>query len=183
MEKLETAIEGCYELQPRIFKDNRGKLVKTFHEDTFKELGLETDFTEEYYSVSKKNVLRGLHFQIPPHDHVKCVTCILGKIFDVVVDLRKSSSTYKKTFTIELDAEKGNMLYIPKGLAHGFLALSDETVFLNRTTTVYMPESDKGVHWNSCAIDWPVKDPIVSEKDDVCISMDTFLEKNHNLWG
>ncbi|MDJ0645034.1 MAG: dTDP-4-dehydrorhamnose 3,5-epimerase [Flavobacteriaceae bacterium] len=182
MKKIDTTIKGCYELQPRIFKDDRGCLVKTYHEDTFRELDLETDFTEEYYSVSKKNVLRGLHFQTPPHDHVKCVTCISGKIFDVVVDLRKSSPTFKNTFTIELDAEIGNMLYVPKGLAHGFLVLSDQAVFLNRTSVVYKPESDKGIHWNSCDVDWPVKTPIVSEKDEICISMDTFLKENPTIW-
>jgi len=174
MEKIETSISGCFELQPRIFKDDRGKLIKTFHRDTFLDLNLETDFKEEYYSVSKKNVLRGLHFQTPPTDHVKCVTCISGKIFDVVVDLRKDSPTYKQNFAIELDAEKGNMLYIPKGLAHGFYVLTDVAIFLNRTTTVYSPENDAGIHWDSCGINWPNNKPIVSIKDIEMIELDKF---------
>lgn len=174
MEKIKTNIEGCYELQPKSFKDHRGSLTKIYHQDTFVSLGLETEFTEEYFSVSNKNVLRGLHFQIPPHDHIKCVTCLSGKIFDVVVDLRKDSITYKKTFALELSAEKGNMLYIPKGLAHGFLALTDNAIFLNRSSFVFMPESDKGIHWNSCNIDWPIEKPIVSEKDDKMISLNDF---------
>ena len=174
MELVKTPIEGCYELQSRIFEDSRGKLIKTYHEDMFGALGLATDFTEEYYSVSYKNVLRGLHFQLPPNDHIKCVTCIEGKIFDVVVDLRKNSTTYKKHFVIELDAEKENMLYIPKGLAHGFYVLSEKAIFLNRTTVVFKPESDTGIHWDSCGIDWPNKNPIISEKDANMIGLDEF---------
>jgi len=174
MKVIQTPIRGCFELQPRVFKDDRGKLVKTFHEDMFKSNGLETEFKEEYYSVSGKNILRGLHFQLPPHDHIKCVTCIDGKIFDVVVDLRKESSTYKRYFSLELDSEKGNMLYIPKGLAHGFYVMSEKAIFLNRTTTVYAPESDAGIHWNSCGIEWPNANPTISEKDDQMITLEKF---------
>ena len=174
MNKLETTIFGCFELQPRVFKDDRGRLVKTFHEDTFIGLGLDTNFKEEYYSVSKKGVLRGLHFQLPPNDHVKCVTCISGRIFDVVVDLRKESPTYKKHFSIELDSEKGNMLYIPKGLAHGFYVMSEEAIFLNRTTVVYKPESDTGIKWDSCGVNWPNPDPVLSDKDKEMIEIDNF---------
>ena len=112
MEVIKTPIDGCFELQPKVFKDDRGKLIKTFHEEMFKSNDLETDFKEEYYSVSNQKILRGLHFQLPPHDHIKCVTCIDGKIFDVVVDLRKKSTTYKQYYSLELDSEKGNMLYI-----------------------------------------------------------------------
>ena len=174
MKKNETTIVGCFELQPKVFKDERGRLVKTFHKPSFLGLNLETDFTEEYYSVSKKDVLRGLHFQLPPHDHIKCVTCISGKIFDVVVDLRKDSPTYKQYFNIELDAEKGNMLYIPKGLAHGFYVLSETAIFLNRTTTVYEPSCDIGIKWNSCGIKWPIENPILSKKDQQMIALGEF---------
>jgi len=174
MDKIETSIPGCFELQPRIFKDSRGKLIKTFHKDSFAALDLETDFKEEYYSVSKKGVLRGLHFQLPPADHVKCVTCISGKIFDVVVDLRKDSPTYKQHFSIELDDEKGNMLYIPRGLAHGFYVLSEKAIFLNRTTTVYEPSCDTGIKWDSCNISWPIENPILSIKDQQMIELSNF---------
>jgi len=174
MEVIKTPIEGCFELQPRVFKDDRGRLVKTFHEDMFASNGLDTDFKEEYYSISEKNVLRGLHFQLPPHDHVKCVTCISGKLFDVVVDLRKNSPTYRQSFSIELNSDKGNMLYIPKGLAHGFYVLSENAIFLNRTTTVYEPSCDAGIKWDTCGINWPEKDPILSEKDQQMIELDKF---------
>ena len=182
MKKIETVISGCFELQPKVFKDDRGRLVKTFHEDTFLSIGLETNFTEEYYSISKKHVLRGLHFQTPPHDHVKCVTCLSGKILDVVVDLRKNSPTFKQHFNIELDAEKGNMLYIPKGLAHGFYVLSENAIFLNRTTTVYHPENDASIHWNSCGIKWPNSNPTVSEKDMTSVTLDKFINDNGDIW-
>ncbi|MCL4160343.1 UNVERIFIED_CONTAM: hypothetical protein GTU68_013595, partial [Idotea baltica] len=171
---IETIIPGCFELVPKVFEDSRGKLVKTFHKDTFKDLGLETDFAEEYYSTSGKNVLRGLHFQEPPFDHVKCVTCLSGKIFDVVVDLRKKSATYKKHFSIVLDAEIGNMLYIPRGMAHGFYVLGENAIFLNRTTTIYNGGSEGGVKWDSCEIDWPNMNPIVSEKDKNLIELNNY---------
>jgi len=174
MQKIETPIPGCFELIPRIFQDDRGKLIKTYHEDTYKELGLGTTFTEEYYSGSKKGVLRGLHFQTPPHDHIKCVTCISGKIFDVVVDLRKDSPTYQQHYALELDSEKGNMLYIPAGLAHGFYVMTDYAIFLNRTSTVFNPQSDAGIRWDSCGIDWPDKTPILSEKDINMPSMEEY---------
>lgn len=174
MKIIKTPLKGCVEMHPRIFQDDRGKLVKTFHHDTFEELNLETDFKEEYYSVSNKGVLRGLHFQLPPNDHVKCVTCISGKIFDVVVDLRKESPSYKEHFSLVLDSDLGNMLYIPKGFAHGFYVLSEEAIFLNRTTTIFAPESDTGIKWDSCGISWPNNNPILSEKDIQLIEMDKF---------
>lgn len=165
MEIKETTIPGCYELFPKIFQDERGKLIKTFHHDTFVDLGLAINFTEEYYSVSAKGVLRGLHFQAPPHEHIKCVTCLSGRLFDVVVDLRKNSPSYGGFFFTELSSEKGNMVYIPAGCAHGFYAFTDQTIFLNKTTSVFSAESDAGIRWDSCGIPWPDMAPILSEKD------------------
>ncbi|MCL4128984.1 UNVERIFIED_CONTAM: hypothetical protein GTU68_046364, partial [Idotea baltica] len=104
----------------------------------------------------------------------KHITCISGKIFDVVVDLRKDSPTYKQSYSLELDAEKGNMLYIPKGFAHGFFALSDDAIFLNRTTTVYNPSCDTGIKWDSCGINWPSVSPILSEKDQQMVPLNNF---------
>ncbi|MDY7394103.1 dTDP-4-dehydrorhamnose 3,5-epimerase [Aureibaculum sp. 2210JD6-5] len=174
MEKILTPIPGCFELVPKVFEDTRGRLIKTFHEDTFKSLELETDFAEEYYSTSGKNVLRGLHFQEPPYDHVKLVTCLSGKIFDVVVDLRKDSPTYKKKFSIILDSDIGNMLYVPRGMAHGFYVLGEGALFLNRTTTIYNGDSEGGIKWDSCGIEWPTKNPIVSNKDRQLITLDNY---------
>ena len=174
MKKINTTLAGCFELEPFIFEDERGKLVKTYHSNSFASLGFETNFKEEYYSVSEKDTIRGLHFQLPPDDHVKCVTCLFGKIFDVVVDLRKGSDTYKQSFSIELEADKGNMLYIPKGFAHGFQVISDKAIFLNRTTTVYNADSEAGIKWDSCDIDWPNNNPNLSEKDKNLITLEKF---------
>lgn len=165
MDKVPTPIPGCFELQPRILADSRGQLVKIFHTDTFAALGLHTEFAEEYYSVSGQKVLRGLHFQTPPHDHIKVVGCLEGAILDVVVDLRKESPTFHQHFMIELSAEKGNLLYVSQGLAHGFYVLSEKAIFINRASTVYAAESDRGIRWDSAGINWPDPDPIVSEKD------------------
>lgn len=170
----ETIIDGCFIIQPDIFQDDRGKLVKTFHEVQFKNTGLETSFREEYYSASSRNVLRGLHFQLPPHEHIKCVTCVVGRIFDVVVDLRKNSQTYQQHFTIELDSETGNILYIPEGLAHGFCTLSEEAIFICRSSSVFNPDSERGIRWDSCGISWPIKHPVLSEKDKNWIGLDEF---------
>lgn len=161
----ETKLEGCFELTPEVHKDERGIFVKTFHKDTFAEKGLETHFAEEYYSVSRQRVLRGLHFQTPPMDHVKLVYCVLGKVTDVVLDLRKQSQTYGKFETFELDADKHNMIYIPKGMAHGFYVLSESATLLYKVTTIYSSSNDSGVLWNSAGVPWPDDNPIMSERD------------------
>ena len=165
MKIKKTKIEGCFEIIPKINKDNRGLFIKTFHQPIFKKYKLETDFKEEYYSVSKKNVLRGLHFQKPPMAHAKLVYCVYGEVFDVVLDIRKKSKTYGKFLSLNLSAKKGNILYIPTGLAHGFQVLSDKAIMMYKTTTVYSPKHDTGILWNSVNIPWPNKKPIVSKRD------------------
>lgn len=164
-ELVPCGIHGCFEIQPRVLKDDRGKFVKLFNSVLFSELGLMTGFEEEYYSISHKGVIRGLHFQKPPHAHVKLVTCITGKILDVVVDLRKSSPTFKEVSSTILDSDKGNLLYVPEGLAHGFYVLSSSCLFLSMNSKKFSPECDAGIRWNSIDYNWPDKNPIVSEKD------------------
>ena len=149
IEKLETPFSGCYELQPIIRQDIRGSFIKTFHIEAFKELGLTTNFKEEFTTISFKNILRGLHFQIPPADCVKLVYCIFGKVMDVVIDLRKASPTYGKFHIIYLESNKCNMIYIPQGFAHGFYTLTNQAIMVYKQTSVYSPECDKGIHWNS----------------------------------
>ena len=160
-----TPIPGCFEIIPKIRKDSRGMFIKIFHAPEFKELGLTAVFREEYYSVSRKGVLRGLHFQDPPAALSKMVFCVEGDILDAVVDLRKSSRTYGKAFTIKLSTRAANMLYIPQGCAHGFYALSKKVVMLYKTSKVYSPEHDSGILWNSAGIKWPCKRPILSPRD------------------
>lgn len=127
---IETKIPGCFVLKPAVFQDERGSFVKTFHEQVFAANKLETNFAEEYYSVSFKNVLRGLHFQLPPKEHTKVVYCVLGAVMDVVVDLRVGSSSYGKFEIFEVSGENGNMIYVPPGLAHGFYVTSEKAIMM-----------------------------------------------------
>ncbi|OGR64993.1 MAG: dTDP-4-dehydrorhamnose 3,5-epimerase [Elusimicrobia bacterium GWB2_63_22] len=163
--KKPSPIPGCFEILPVVREDERGRFVKTFHEPDFKELGLETRFLEEFYSVSRKGVLRGLHFQRPPHDHVKLVYCAAGKVFDAVLDLRRDSPTYGKHAVFEVSAEKANSIYIPRGLAHGFFTLSENAAVVYKVSTVYSQEHDSGILWNSAGIHWPDNSPTISGRD------------------
>lgn len=128
MKMIETPFDGLYVLETVNFTDTRGAFQKLFNKEFFIENGLDCDFCEFYYSVNKKGVIRGMHFQLPPHDHTKLVYVSQGRILDVVVDLRKTSKTYKQHFSIELDAKNGKYLYIPKGFAHGFASLDDGSI-------------------------------------------------------
>lgn len=173
-ELVQTGIEGCYEIKPRIFEDQRGRFVKLFHRDFFQEHGLQTTYEEQYYSVSPARVIRGLHFQIPPNAHVKLVSCVQGSILDVVVDLRSESSSFGQVFSLELTSGKGNMLYVPEGLAHGFYVLSDRATFISMNSKKFASECDRGIRWNSIPFEWPDKDPVVSEKDRNMVSLEKF---------
>lgn len=174
MKTNETRIPGCFEILPLDLNDDRGRFVKPFHIDEFREAGMDLMIREDYYSVSKQNVLRGLHFQLPPMATKKLVTCIEGSIFDVVVDLRIDSPTYHQYFFLELSADKGNQLYIPEGLAHGFLTLSSEALVLYMCSNEYSQEHDTGIRWNSAGIPWPVKDPVISERDQTFTTLEHF---------
>lgn len=165
MKFLPTALPGCFLLQPNILRDERGCFVKVFHQQTFREQGLATDFSEEYYSVSHRRVLRGLHFQTPPHAHAKLLYCVQGKVLDAAVDLRLGSPTYGQHIMIELDAEHGQALYLAPGVAHGFYTLSEQALMVYKVTTTYSPAHDTGILWNSAGIVWPDADPILSARD------------------
>lgn len=173
-ELIPTGIEGCFEIRPRIFEDGRGRFVKLFHREFFDELGLQSTYEEEYYSVSPARVIRGLHFQVPPREHVKLVSCVQGTLLDVVYDLRTGSKSSGRVFSLELSSEKGNMLYVPEGLAHGFYVLSESATFLSMNSKKFAPECDRGIRWDSIPFDWPDKEPIVSEKDQKMVSLDAF---------
>jgi len=159
------AIPGCYEIYPPVLSDERGSFVKTFHHESFIRHKLITEWQETYYSISKQKVLRGLHFQLPPHDHEKLVYCTDGGVLDVVVDLRVGSPAYGKHVMIELTADKANMLYIPRGLAHGFYVTTPSATMHYKVTTQYSPSHDTGILWNSAGIDWPDANPIISTRD------------------
>jgi len=148
-----------------LVRDARGTFVKTFHEATFAELGLRTRFTEQFYTTSMRGVLRGLHFQSPPYDHAKLVYCTAGRVLDVGVDLRRGSPTYGQHLKVELSAETGNMVYLPPGIAHGFLTIADSATLVYNVTSMYEPIADTGIRWDSAGIEWPVDTPQVSERD------------------
>jgi dTDP-4-dehydrorhamnose 3,5-epimerase len=160
-----TQIEGCYLIENKPHIDQRGSFLKIFHQNSFINMDLECPITEQFFSVSKKNVLRGMHFQTPPYAHVKLVTCILGSALDVVLDLRKGSPTYGRSVSFELSPASGLSVWIPKGMAHGFLSLEDQTGMLYNTTHVHVPESDAGICWNSFGFSWPCISPVLSDRD------------------
>ena len=154
-------------IEPKSFNDDRGYFFENYNESDFNENGIKTKFIQDNFSYSKKNVLRGLHFQKNPKAQVKLVSVLKGEIFDVAVDLRKNSSTYMK-WTSEILSEKNHRsLYIPEGFAHGFYVLSDTAYVLYKVSSNYYPEFDSGIIWNDAElnISWPTSDPILSIKD------------------
>jgi len=163
--RLETPIPGCVELRPYRLADSRGIFVKTFHRNSFETLGLRTDWAEQYYSVSQPGVLRGLHFQRPPHEHAKLVYCIAGRVLDIALDLRQGSPTYGEHCSVVLSAETANVLYLPPGLAHGFCTYDQPATMLYNVTSVYDPKTDSGIRWDSAGIAWPHEFPQLSDRD------------------
>jgi len=164
-ELVPTKVPGCIQINARKRQDSRGYFVKTYHRSLFHEHGLSTEFREEYYSSSNSGCLRGMHFQLPPHDHDKLVYCTTGTVLDVVVDLRRGSPTYGQAECMTLSGESGTMLFIPKGLAHGFYVLSGPSSMVYNVTTEYAPSHDTGIHWRSIPFDWPNLSPVTSERD------------------
>jgi dTDP-4-dehydrorhamnose 3,5-epimerase len=161
----ETTLPGCLILCPAVRSDSRGSFVKPFQASTFQALGLETGFTEQYWSVSIRGVVRGLHFQAPPSEHGKLVYCTEGEVFDVVVDLRRGTPTFGHHTTVPLSGENGRSLYVPRGCAHGFAVITGRATMIYNVTSEYDPGKDTGIRWDSVGIKWPVFDPIVSERD------------------
>ncbi|PYE55902.1 dTDP-4-dehydrorhamnose 3,5-epimerase [Deinococcus yavapaiensis] len=171
MEFIPTPLPGCWILKPKVVADERGRFVKTYVEKALASHGLATHFPEEFYSVSRKGVVRGLHFQRPPHEHAKLVYCSAGRVLDVVVDLRSGSPTYGKAHGVELSASEATMLYVPIGFAHGFFALEDATMHY-KVTSVHAPTHDDGILWTSINFKWPVRDAIVSARDRCLAPLD-----------
>ena len=162
-------IDGLYEITPTVFEDARGYFMETYNYNDYKEAGIDLEFVQDNQSMSKRGVLRGLHFQIEyPQD--KLVRVIQGEVFDVAVDLRKGSATYGKWFGVRLSAENKKQFFIPKNFAHGFLVLSETAEFAYKCSDFYHPGDEGGIAWNDpeIGIDWPLQDGVeltVSEKD------------------
>ncbi|MCS6980603.1 MAG: dTDP-4-dehydrorhamnose 3,5-epimerase [Flavobacteriales bacterium] len=165
MQKVNLSFPDLIIFIPRVFKDHRGYFIESFNEIIQKSTGF--TFVQDNESCSHKNVLRGLHFQVPPKEQGKLVRVVKGRIFDVVVDLRKSSPTYGKFHAELLSEENRHILWIPPGFAHGFLALENNTLVQYKITAPYHRDSERCILWNDpdLAIPWPIHDPILSEKD------------------
>jgi len=161
------SISGLCVITPRVFDDPRGYFFESYSKKSFIEAGITDDFVQSNQSLSQKGVLRGLHFQTPPHAQAKLVRVIQGSVLDVAVDVRKNSSTYGQNFSIVLSAENKKMFYVPIGFAHGFLTLEDNTIFSYKCGNYYNKASEQGILWNDTTlnIDWGISDPILSEKD------------------
>jgi dTDP-4-dehydrorhamnose 3,5-epimerase/CDP-3, 6-dideoxy-D-glycero-D-glycero-4-hexulose-5-epimerase len=159
------SFKGVYIYSAKPYNDQRGSFVKIYNQDIFAENKINIACEEEFYSISKANVLRGMHFQVPPYEAAKQIICISGKVLDVIVDLRQQEPTYKHVWSIELSASIPQILHLPVGIAHGFLSLQDDSVMLYRSSKVYSKEYDFGIKWNSIGYNWPISNPIISERD------------------
>lgn len=160
-------IKGVFIAVPVVFKDNRGFFLESYKASDFKKAGYELNFVQDNHSRSTKGVLRGLHFQLAPMAHGKLVRCIKGRIFDVAVDIRRDSPTYKKWVGAELNGDDQHALYVPAGFAHGFVTLSDEADVFYKITAEYSQPHELGIRWNDpdIGIKWPISNPVVSDKD------------------
>lgn len=166
--KIETTpIEGLLIIHPHIFSDHRGYFIESYNQKVFEEVVKGISFVQDNESSSSINTLRGLHFQAPPYEQGKLVRVVKGKVLDVVVDIRKSSSTYGKYVSVLLDDKQKTQLWIPPGFAHGFLALEQDTIFSYKCTNYYNKDSEGCILWNDpdLNIHWGIDNPLVSEKD------------------
>ena len=173
-----TEIQGVYIITNFNAKDSRGLFVKTFNKNTFNENNLDFEIKESYYSVSNKNVIRGMHFQLPPYDHEKLVYVPKGSILDVIVDLRKKSKTYKQHISINLSEDNKKSIFIPKGLAHGFKSMNDGTITVYNVASEYNADFDNGIKFDSFNFNWNSEDIEMSNRDKEFPSLTSFCEDN-----
>ena len=169
MDFIKTKLAGSFLIEPKTFEDQRGFFLESYSKKIFEENGINDDFIQDNHSLSvEKGVLRGLHFQLSPNAQSKLVRVVAGSGFDVIVDLRKDSKTFGQWQGFELSAKNKKMLYVPRGFAHAFCTLEENTEFVYKVDNFYAPESDSGIIWNdrTLAIDWPIEgEPVISEKD------------------
>ncbi len=182
MEFQKTNLKDVFLIKPQVFQDERGFFTESYNQKKFQEAGIDVKFVQDNHSLSKqKGVLRGLHFQLPPHSQAKLVRVTSGTVYDAVADLRKDSETFGKWQGFELTAKNFQMLFVPRGFAHGFCTLEENTEFLYKCDNFYAPEHDSGIIWNDLdlKIDWPLEgDPIVSEKDSRHQTFKEFIKNN-----
>jgi len=164
----ETALEGAYIIEMEAFEDDRGFFARTFCRNEFAERGLNCNVAQCSISYNAvRGTLRGMHYQVEPHAETKLVHCVRGALYDVIIDMRPLSETYCCWFGVELNEGNRRLLYVPEGFAHGFQTLQDNTSVYYQISEFYAPQSARGVRWNDpvFGIDWPISEPIISEKD------------------
>lgn len=164
----ETELKGAFVIEWELFEDVRGFFARAWSDREFEAFGLDARFVESNISFNeKKGTLRGMHYQLPPHNQTKLVRCTRGSIYDVIIDLRPDSPTFKRWVARELSADNHLMLYVPGEFAHGYLSLKDKTEVLYQTSTYYAPEHGRGVRWNDPAfnISWPVDNLVMVDRD------------------
>lgn len=168
MQVIKTAIPDVLILEPKVFGDERGFFFESFNAQAFNQaVGREVTFVQDNHSRSVQGVLRGIHYQLPPATQGKLVRCVSGEVFDVAVDLRKSSPTFGRWVGAHLSAENKRQVWVPEGFGHGFAVLSEHADFLYKTTNYYSPSLERCIAWNdpTIGIIWPVAEPILSSKD------------------
>ncbi|HCI7748579.1 TPA: dTDP-4-dehydrorhamnose 3,5-epimerase [Escherichia coli] len=168
MNVIKTEIPDVLIFEPKVFGDERGFFMESFNQKVFEEaVGRKVEFVQDNHSKSSKGVLRGLHYQLEPYAQGKLVRCVVGEVFDVAVDIRKSSPTFGKWVGVNLSAENKRQLWIPEGFAHGFLVLSETAEFVYKTTNFYNLNSERGIMWNdpNINITWPISEVLLSSKD------------------
>ena len=177
MEKITVGIEGLLLFNPKVFKDERGEFFETYNYEKYASQLPNVNFVQDNLSKSHKNVLRGLHFQLPPFEQGKLVQVIKGRALDVAVDIRKNSKTYGHYFSVELSEINKIQFWIPPGFAHGFLSLEDDTLFAYKCTNNYSPGHEKTILWNDpqLNINWGEIQPIVSLKDLQGVPFNSFI--------
>ncbi len=178
MRFIKSNILGCMIIENDIICDGRGMFVKNFNSDIFKKNNIHENFSESYYSRSQKGVIRGMHFQTKPHEISKLIFCSEGEILDIFLDLRYNSETFGQFESIKLTRENGIHIYIPRGIAHGFQVLSENATVHYLQSEVYNKSSDTGILWNSFGMNWPIKNPIISERDQEFITLDEYKKTN-----
>lgn len=180
MNVIKTSIPEVLIFEPKVFGDDRGFFFESFNHQQFEAaIGHQVTFVQDNHSKSSKGVLRGLHYQLSPHAQGKLVRCVAGEVFDVAVDIRKSSPTFGQWVGVHLSGDNKRQLWIPEGFAHGFVTLSETAEFLYKATNYYSPKSEGSIAWNDklVAIEWPteVGIPILSEKDRVASTLSSYL--------
>lgn len=165
MKIINTLFDAVKVIELPRYDDERGSFIKCYDEVSFKDAGIATCFKESYFSISDKDVIRGMHFQVPPADHEKLVCVTLGAVKDVILDIRKDSPHYGQALDIVLSANNHLALYIPRGFAHGFMSLENHTIMNYLVATVHSPEHDMAIRWDSIDYDWQNDAPILSKRD------------------